>query len=249
MLNARLLLAANGQGWTPDQFVDGGYLPSPSDMPHDPESTSPHHLASTGQIKSPSYADAVVRHTFAGTIPSIAVHCTTPANMAPPRTCSPHMATPHSHAVIDFQDRASNRQGHLQLDDHGIDIEYVRPDETRFSALESDCGCAPGASERNPQTHDGSEQAVSQIFRNSFSPGLATQRDNLGRTALHEAAINGHVSVIMQILAAQGASHEVLQSTDNEGKTALHLAARHGQIEVVKLLLEEEGRLYHTGGL
>jgi hypothetical protein len=42
----------------------------------------------------------------------------------------------------------------------------------------------------------------------SSPQGLSMRRDNIGRKALHEAAVNEHASVIMHILTPQGALGE-----------------------------------------
>ena len=58
--------------------------------------------------------------------------------------------------------------------------------------------------------------------------------NNDGRTALHNAAWNGHEPVV-KLLIAQGAD---MNAADKYGATALHGAARKGHEPVVKLLIE-----------
>lgn len=58
-------------------------------------------------------------------------------------------------------------------------------------------------------------------------------RTREGRTALHLAASNGHVSTV-RFLHQTGA---IIDLTDNKGYTALQLAAGNGHLNVVKLLL------------
>ncbi|XP_057774863.1 protein VAPYRIN-LIKE-like [Salvia miltiorrhiza] len=57
--------------------------------------------------------------------------------------------------------------------------------------------------------------------------------DVQGRTALHIAALNGHVEAI-QFLVSVGADVDV---TDHEGWTPLHFAAEHGHLDAVERLL------------
>ncbi|XP_065178803.1 ankyrin repeat domain-containing protein 27-like [Sycon ciliatum] len=64
----------------------------------------------------------------------------------------------------------------------------------------------------------------------------ANSRDDLGRTALHVAAENGHGQMV-ELLLDCGA---VASSTDYHSSTALHLACRRGHLSVVSVLL---GRL------
>lgn len=60
------------------------------------------------------------------------------------------------------------------------------------------------------------------------------EKDGLGNTALHLAALNGHTETLAWLLD-HGAS---LKETNNEKDTALHLAALNGHIETISRLLE-----------
>ena len=64
------------------------------------------------------------------------------------------------------------------------------------------------------------------------------KKDNGGWTALHLAAMGGHLEVVKYFLEKGGAEVNV---KDNCGSTALHLAAWNGHLEVLKYLLEKGG--------
>ena len=66
------------------------------------------------------------------------------------------------------------------------------------------------------------------------SGAKANQRNNLGQTALHYAAYNGH-TVIVQLLIDAGVD---INQRDNFGFTALHFAAQNGHNAVVARLIE-----------
>ena len=82
-----------------------------------------------------------------------------------------------------------------------------------------------------------------------------TCRNQLGDTALHYAAKQGHVNIIRQILLSSSSSSQdvrddtvlqdtirrlhtgLFQQTDADGDTALHIAAMHGKVNVIRVLL------------
>jgi ankyrin repeat protein len=64
------------------------------------------------------------------------------------------------------------------------------------------------------------------------SPTAINQRDSGGRTALHEAAIAGHVDAV-KLLLEQRAD---VSMQDNDGCTALHLATFRGKDDIVRHL-------------
>ena len=58
----------------------------------------------------------------------------------------------------------------------------------------------------------------------------------LGRNALHLAAMFGHVKTIHYLVPKMAS---LLYSTDHQGFTMLHWATERGHAEVVRVLLEE----------
>jgi hypothetical protein len=70
-------------------------------------------------------------------------------------------------------------------------------------------------------------------FGRSTDPVL--KQDHYGRTALHFAAVEGHVE-IAKLLLRHGANVDV---EDEHGLTALHLATKAGFVEMAELLLED----------
>ena len=60
-----------------------------------------------------------------------------------------------------------------------------------------------------------------------------------GRTALHQAASNGNVSLV-NLLLSHGAHTDSVNST---GESPLHFAARFGQVSVLKILIEQGARI------
>jgi len=65
------------------------------------------------------------------------------------------------------------------------------------------------------------------------------ERDEQGNTPLHLAAGAGHVSVVRQLIRADGVD---LNAQNDQGKTPLHQAVWRNQGEVVKLLLGVSAR-------
>ena len=55
-----------------------------------------------------------------------------------------------------------------------------------------------------------------------------------GRTALHYAALSGHIEVV-KVLVERGAA---INTTDHADRTVLHEVALSGHVEVVKVLLD-----------
>jgi ankyrin repeat protein len=62
------------------------------------------------------------------------------------------------------------------------------------------------------------------------------QGEKYGRTALHLAAMNGHLEIV-KLLLEHGADVNA-KTKEGYGYTALHSAASNGHLEIVKLLLE-----------
>lgn len=73
--------------------------------------------------------------------------------------------------------------------------------------------------------------------------GTQSHRNNVGRTAVHLAALNGHVGTVQGIartispLAASGTFADVANLRDANGHTAIHLAAIQGHVDVCELLV------------
>ncbi|KAL4902769.1 ankyrin repeat-containing domain protein [Aspergillus multicolor] len=78
----------------------------------------------------------------------------------------------------------------------------------------------------------GNTVAIEQVYQANKSILSSTNPD--GRTALHLAALHGHVAVTQQLLEyGISTSHK-----DTIGQTALHLAAQGSNPEVVDILLQ-----------
>ena len=79
------------------------------------------------------------------------------------------------------------------------------------------------------------ERMLESILR--FSPSTVNDADRAyigdGRTALHQAAANGNVTMI-RTLIAHGAK---VNAKNSSGETPLHLAARFGHIDAVRYLI------------
>ena len=68
-------------------------------------------------------------------------------------------------------------------------------------------------------------------------PDLLNSRDHGGYSALHEAALKGHVGVVRLLLER---SHSKLSNAQaDNGDTPLHDAVENGHVDVVRVLLEE----------
>lgn len=67
------------------------------------------------------------------------------------------------------------------------------------------------------------------------------QRDHLGFNRLHQAAMNGKIGVVRQLIAAKWNVNEPIRSEEpfssDWGNTPLHLAARDGRSEIIQALL------------
>ena len=64
-----------------------------------------------------------------------------------------------------------------------------------------------------------------------------SKQDEFGRSALHQAAENGHKEIV-EMLLAKGAD---INATDKYGSTALQYAAGNMQMEIFEMLLLAKG--------
>lgn len=60
-----------------------------------------------------------------------------------------------------------------------------------------------------------------------------------GRTALHEASVEGRLADVVRLLSG----HTDIDATDASGMTALHFAAQQGNYEVAEALLKAGARI------
>lgn len=74
----------------------------------------------------------------------------------------------------------------------------------------------------------------------------ATTEDELGRTLLHKAALDGSSDVVQMLIAANAN----VNARDQYGCTPLHLAVWRGHKDIAKLLVEHDARVdaRDTGG-
>jgi ankyrin repeat protein len=77
----------------------------------------------------------------------------------------------------------------------------------------------------------------------SVDESAVSQRDHLGRTALHMAAYAGHPNTV-ELLLAFDAKHSALAS---DSTTPLHFAAQNGHASVCKLLLKAGAKVNARG--
>jgi len=101
---------------------------------------------------------------------------------------------------------------------------------------QSNPSTTPSKASQAPAIHrsaaDGRADSVAEAL--DQEPRLLYQKDASGYTALHHAAVGGHLDVI-EVLLDKGAK---LDAIGSRGETALYLAASKGNYEVVKLLSE-----------
>lgn len=91
---------------------------------------------------------------------------------------------------------------------------------------------AGGALLLHKHARKGNAKEVRQLIRSS--PGLVGAEDAAGLTALHEAAVRGHLLVLKRLLDA-GAN---IDHAAKDGSTPLHGAAEHGHADIVAYLLQ-----------
>ena len=80
------------------------------------------------------------------------------------------------------------------------------------------------------------------------APTLVQQTTKYGFTALHYAAVQGHLAICKLLIQKEPT---LVQQTNKYGATALHKAARGGHVDVCKLLIEKDRLLanyFVTGG-
>ena len=81
---------------------------------------------------------------------------------------------------------------------------------------------------------DGKIEELRKALARGTNPNKKLDTD--GSTALHAAAVQGHLEVVALLLEQPGVD---LTLVDNHGWTALHLAAAQNHQEVVALLLQQ----------
>jgi hypothetical protein len=69
-----------------------------------------------------------------------------------------------------------------------------------------------------------------------------------GNTALHEAALNGHHSVVKKIVSGKD-KEDIIKKVNNAGETPLIVAAKYGKLEVMLLILEVHHWGHYTNDL
>ena len=108
---------------------------------------------------------------------------------------------------------------------------------TNYSNQNSGSGNEKGNPSRAPEIHrssaDGRADSVSEALEED--PALIRKTDASGYTALHHAAVGGHLDVI-EVLLEKGAK---INARGSRGETPLLLAASKGNSEVVRLLAEK----------
>jgi ankyrin repeat protein len=82
---------------------------------------------------------------------------------------------------------------------------------------------------------EGNEDAVKQAVELGVS--LTNVRDDIGMSALHLAAWNGHTKIV-RLLLEKGASPQV---TSKHGSTPVHAACDKGHTDIARLLLDKGG--------
>lgn len=90
--------------------------------------------------------------------------------------------------------------------------------------------------EGTPTIHRSAADGRTQSVREAIltDPQAVRTKDSQGFTALHHAAVGGHVETV-QMLLEKGA---MLEWVGSRGESALYLAASKGHADVVKVLLE-----------
>ena len=74
------------------------------------------------------------------------------------------------------------------------------------------------------------------------SDGTQSRKHKTKRTALHDAASNGHLEAVTALLDYG----ENIEAKNDEGQTAFHSAAANGHDQVIKLLAKEQANIHAT---